>query len=93
MQDPNSVARPNEVEAVKKNLIKVGLGTQNKTAQDQLKTFYSTVDARAANAYTSLGMTPPNVKGLGDGEIVKGADGKSYKKVTINGKSGYVPVK
>lgn len=64
MQDPNSVARPNEVEAVKKNLVQVGLKTQNKTAVKQLQHFYDTVDNRANAAFRTLGVEPPNSKPL-----------------------------
>ncbi len=59
LQDPNSVARPSEVESVKKNLITAGLGSRNQTAEVQLKNFFKTVDQRAEQAYKTRGMRPP----------------------------------
>lgn len=58
LQDPNSVARPGEVELVKKNLIKSGFKNKNSTALDILKNFRNEVNSRVANAYQVRGMTP-----------------------------------
>jgi hypothetical protein len=57
--DPNSIARPSEVESVKKNLIEAGLSTSNKTAQEQLKAFMRTVDDRTAQAFRNRGIDIP----------------------------------
>lgn len=60
MVDVQSVARPQEVEAVKKTLVEAGLSTKNATAQKQLQNFMKTVDMRRDNAFNSRGMTPPD---------------------------------
>ena len=63
LQDPSSVARPNEVEMVKKNLVKSGysgLGTRNDTAANQLKNFENEVNRRADSAYSIRGLQAPN---------------------------------
>jgi hypothetical protein len=61
LQDPGSVARPNEVEAVKKNLIKSGFQNTNATARDILKNFRSEVARRANGAYKVRDLTPPSM--------------------------------
>jgi hypothetical protein len=61
LQDPNSVARPSEVEAVKKNLIQSGFQNKNSTALDVLKTFRGEVDRRANSAYKVRGIEAPGL--------------------------------
>jgi hypothetical protein len=58
LQDPQSVARPAEVEQVKKTLVKPGFGNTNDTAREILANFRKEVDRRADTAY--------KVRGLGD---------------------------
>lgn len=59
LQDPNSVARPGEVELVKKNLIKSGFKNKNSTALDILKSFRNEVQGRVQNAYRVRGLSAP----------------------------------
>lgn len=59
LQDPNSVARPGEVELVKKTLVESGLGQQNQTALDKLNKFKGEVDRRANTAFVTRGIKPP----------------------------------
>lgn len=56
LQDPSSVARPAEVEAVRKNLISSGFGNSNSTARQILQNFRSEVDRRADSAYAIRGI-------------------------------------
>lgn len=58
LQDPNSVARPGEVELVKQGLVKSGIFQQNKTAISKLKAFKKEVEERARVAHESRGLTP-----------------------------------
>lgn len=61
LQDPNSVARPSEVESVKKNLIQSGIFTnKNSTASQVLKNFEAEVAKRADSAYKVRGIDIPN---------------------------------
>jgi hypothetical protein len=62
LQDPSSVARPSEVEAVKANLVKSGFGNQNATAQDIIKNFKTEVERRADGAYKIRGIDKPGAK-------------------------------
>ncbi len=63
LQDPESVARPNEVALVRKNLVPEGiagkLGMSNETAIKLLDKFKSRVDERAKNAYQVRGIKAP----------------------------------
>jgi hypothetical protein len=59
LQDPGSVARPSEVEAVKANLISAGFGNSNDTAREIIKNFRKEVDRRADGAYTIRGIDKP----------------------------------
>lgn len=63
LQDPDSVARPNEVALVRKNLVPEGamgkLGMSNETAIKLLDKFQSRVDERAKNAYQVRGIEAP----------------------------------
>ena len=61
LSDPQSVARPQEVEAVKKNLVQSGFQNTNSTALDLLSNFENEVDARADTAYRIRGLTPPSL--------------------------------
>lgn len=60
LQDPESIARPGEVELVKNTLLNPGLSTANKTAIDQVKNFNNTVQQRANQAYNIRGVKPPD---------------------------------
>lgn len=62
LADPQSVARPAEVEQFKKGLIESGaLGMRNDTAINILKNFKDEVSRRADNAYTIRGIENPGV--------------------------------
>jgi hypothetical protein len=63
LQDPNSVARPSEVESVKKNLIRSGFQNSNATAREILKNFKGEVERRADKAYQVRGMQAPKSAG------------------------------
>jgi hypothetical protein len=64
LQDPESVARPGEVELVRKNLVESGMFQRNSTAQNVLKNFENEVKKRADAAYSIRGLTPPGPKSL-----------------------------
>lgn len=66
LMDPSSVARPSEVENVKRTLIKPTLFTRNATAQDILSKFDKDIDNRANNAYAIRGLTPPSAPNTQD---------------------------
>lgn len=88
--DPSSIARPGEVEMIKKTLASPGLFQQNSTAQKNLQNFYKTVDSRAQEAFKSRGLDiAPTVLP----ETTKNAKGEQYQLQVINGKKYYVPVK
>lgn len=76
LQDPQSVARPAEVEMIKNNLIKSGFSNRNATAEDILKNFRSEVNKRAANAYKIRGLEDP-----GSMPQTKVVNGVTYQKV------------
>jgi hypothetical protein len=63
LQDPDSVARPNEVALVRKNLVPEGvlgkLGMSNKTAINLLEKFKNRVEERAKTAYQVRGIKAP----------------------------------
>lgn len=59
LMDPNSVARPNEVELVKRGLIQPGFKNRNVTARDILKNFKNEVARRADSAYQIRGIERP----------------------------------
>lgn len=59
LQDPDSVARPSEVEMVKRGLVQPGLGNRNSTARDIIRNFRGEVDRRAENAYRVRGLESP----------------------------------
>lgn len=59
LSDPNSVARPSEVEAVKKTLIQSGFQNANSTAKDILSHFNDEVNRRADIAYQIRGVSNP----------------------------------
>lgn len=68
LQDPKSVARPQEVKLVRKNLIPEGklsqLGMSNATALDLLNQFEKRVDVRANTAYGVRGLDVPKTDQL-----------------------------
>lgn len=80
LQDPNSVARPGEVENVKRNLISSGFGNRNSAARDILKNFREEVDRRADGAYKIRGMADlnPNRGRKTVDEKPAAADGTAY---------------
>jgi len=59
LTDPNSVARPSEVEMFKTGLVKPGVEMKNSTALDILKNFRGEVNSRADNAYRIRGLDNP----------------------------------
>jgi len=59
LQDPSSVARPSEVESIKKNLIQSGFQNRNSSAIDLLASFEGEVDRRADSAYDIRGLQKP----------------------------------
>ena len=60
LQDPESVARPQEVESVKRNLVKSGFQNKNSTARDLLQNFKGEVERRANSAYKVRGIDLPS---------------------------------
>lgn len=89
LQDPTSIARPSEVEEVKKNLIEAGLTKRNDTAQKILQAFSNKTDERAGRIFQSRGLRLPQAPQSTQNEIVTHKNGKQYRKVP----GGYVPVK
>lgn len=59
LTDPNSVARPSEVDMFKKGLVAPTIGQKNSTALSILDSFEKEVDQRAANAYRLRGLENP----------------------------------
>jgi len=86
LQDPTSIARPKEVELVRKNLVpdtKLGqLGMSNKTALQLLDSFEQRIDNRANNAYKVRGVGLPSYREENSTTISKqfGADVLNYAK-------------
>jgi len=76
LSDPQSVARPAEVEMIKKSLIKPGFSNTNSTAKNVLKNFRNEVNKRAANAYKIRGLENP-----GSQPQTKVMNGVTYQKV------------
>lgn len=60
LQDPSSVARPQEVEAVKKTLVQPGFKNSNSTARDILSNFRGEVNRRTNSAYKIRGIEAPS---------------------------------
>jgi hypothetical protein len=56
LMDPNSVARPGEVELMKKGLPAVGISGRNSTALSMLKNLKGEVQKRAKSAYSIRGI-------------------------------------
>jgi len=63
LADPTSVARPSEVDAVKKNLVSPSIGQRNSTALNILKNFRGEVDRRSDKAYEVRGLDVPAKQG------------------------------
>lgn len=59
LMDPSSVARPQEVEAIKRALVKPGFSNKNSTAQDILSNFENEINSRANTAYRIRGLEAP----------------------------------
>lgn len=59
LMDPASVARPAEVEAIKKTLVRPGFSNKNSTADNVLKNFEEEVNIRADSAYKIRGLESP----------------------------------
>lgn len=68
LMDPTSVARPSEVENVKRTLVKPGFSNRNSTADEILAEFERDIDRRADSAYSIRGLTPPNPKSEEQGQ-------------------------
>lgn len=87
LMDPNSVARPSEVELVKQGLIQSGFKNRNSTALDILKNFRGEVDRRAENAYKIRGIDKPleeQRKEGGAANEIKRRDPKSGKIIVYD---------
>lgn len=80
LQDPQSVARPQEVEMIKKSLVQSGFQNANSTARDILKNFKGEVARRADGAYKVRGLDIPGQGGQALPET-KVVGGKTYQKV------------
>ena len=78
LTDPNSVARPSEVEMFKRGLVQPGLGMRNSTAKDILKNFRGEVNKRTENAYKIRGVDNPGAQKQEETKVV---NGKTYRKV------------
>lgn len=59
LSDPSSVARPSEVDAVKRNLIQSGFQNSNATAKKIIQNFKDEVNQRANLAYKVRGLEAP----------------------------------
>lgn len=59
LMDPASIARPSEVEQIKKTLVQSGFQNRNGTARDLLKNFKGEVQRRADSAYQIRGLEKP----------------------------------
>jgi len=59
LSDPQSVARPSEVEGILANLVKSGAMQQNSTAKKVLQDFKARMEDRAAEAYRVRGIEAP----------------------------------
>jgi hypothetical protein len=89
LQDPSSVARPSEVEAVKQNLVKSGFKNSNATAKQIMENFKKEVEARAQNAFRVRGLSAPKAPTHAPGSVVEvrgkkyrvGADGDSLEEI------------
>jgi len=80
LTDPNSVARPSEVEMFKKGLVSpTATGMRNSTALDILKNFRGEVNKRTENAYKIRGIDNPGSQQAQ--EETKTVNGRKYKKV------------
>jgi hypothetical protein len=62
LQDPDSVARPAEVDLIKRGLVESGAWQQNSTAKDALANFRKEVDRRAKTAYSVRAIDAPGQK-------------------------------
>lgn len=62
LQDPSSIARPSEVEMIKKSLVQSGFQNSNDTARKILKNFRGEVERRAQGAYKVRGLEAPAAK-------------------------------
>lgn len=76
LADPSSVARPSEVEAVKRNLIQSGFKNSNDTAKQIIKNFRAEVEARKNTAYKVRGLEAPAPAGNIEVQGVKMPDGR-----------------
>lgn len=84
LKDPRSVARSEEVEAEKKNLMQAGFFTRNSTAENMLENFLGSVDERRRLAYDVRGFRPPSAGGLGPQvmETRQTPDGRTVEKLS-----------
>ncbi len=84
LKDPDSVARPAEVEQFKSMLFKPGLGIRNSTALSILDAFQKKVEDTTQNAYRVRGIPPPQM-----GSAAAGAPSTTEPPVTKNGHTYY----
>jgi hypothetical protein len=78
LMDPTSVARPAEVDAIKRNLVESGFKNSNDTAIQILSNFEKEVDDRADNAYKIRGLESPQMA-QSETVLMKSPDGKLKK--------------
>ena len=82
LADPNSVARPSEVEAFKKGLIQSNAaGMRNSTALDILKNFRNEVNQRTENAYKIRGLDNPGSQAQKSPSKIKVSNGKETLEI------------
>lgn len=75
LQDPTSVARPSEVENIKKNLVSSGVfGNKNSTAVDILTNFKGRVGQKVQDAYKVRGITPVTEPVATEPTVMSGKD-------------------
>ena len=72
LMDPQSVARPAEVDLIKQSLVKSGFSNRNSTARDVLTNFKSEVQRRADTPYQIRGLEKPQQTGSFPRQVRKG---------------------
>lgn len=87
LQDPDSVARPAEVDLIKRGLVQAGFKNSNATARNILANFKQEMEGRVANAYRIRGIQP----GAAVGTMPAGASDPATK--TVQQPEGWDPQK
>lgn len=84
LMDPNSVARPSEVEMFKKGLVSpTAIGMTNATAKNILNNFRNEINSRAATAYKVRGLEEP---GKNNTQVAQAKDNLPLRRRTKDGK-------